>query len=765
MPITGSQKAWMYAQFGVARFGATRFGYHSAHAFLSIGGVQVAVGYAGAGRVLLNSPTVTDILNEQPNRMEWTAMGARPTAGQEAILQLGSMNGGRRMFGGHILDVQQFYVGQKPAAPNIQYQVSAVDYTWQLGFQKVTAFYAEQSATTIAQSLISAYAAVNGFTSANVQAGLPTVPGGITFTDEDLPNALTRLAKRIGGYWYVDYFKDLHFFLTDTGPNPADLVAAHPSLADFVHGIDLSQHINRVYVEGRGSSLLGAVLIGDTMIPLIALDMFTVMAGVFAKVSFQGSDGGAQHLTYTGVVPGGGGTLVGPGIGPASAPTLTPAGGAGLGTGLYLYAVTFITAAGESLPSPTASVTTGVVAPPTTTMGVTTQSGGSINLGHHYWAYTFVNAAGETTAGPLQSSVVAGTHKTYNFFGIQVGPSGTTARKIYRTVVYGPGPAPLLKLVGTIADNTTTTFTDAIADASLGAAIPTVNTATSAQVDLTNIPIGAAAVTQRKVYRTVVGGAQLKLQSTIANNSATTLLDATADGSLGANVPTTDTSGLLQPDGQFVAGSITLQVAGTGAFQAGGGWAVIGNGEQVIRYTGISAGSLTGIPASGVGAITAAVSYNSTVTAAPMLTGIPATGTGSIATGLSAGDEVYLVVQRDDTAAQATLATRLGGDGIREEWIQDRRLSIPEATARGDAFLASRPLDAASVNYTCRDLNTVSGKDIVVNLVAPTSVAGTFKIQQVVISDFRPFPNQLPTFAVQASAQRHSFEDLLRRAR
>lgn len=749
-----------YTQLGVWRLGAARLGSHSAHAFLSISGVQVAVGYSGAGRTLLDSLTVTDELNETPNTMQWTAMGAKPTVGQAVILQLGSMNNGRRFFAGHVLTVEQFYVG-KPA--NIEYHVSAVDYTWLLGLKKVTAFYAEQSATPIAQSLISAYAAVNGFTTTNVAAGLPTVPGGITFTDEDLPNALTRLAARIGAYWYVDYNKDLHVFLTDAGQNPTDLTASHPSLADVVHAIDLSQHVNRVYVEGRGSTLLGAVLVGDTLIPLVSVDMFEA-SGEFAKISFQGSDGGAQHLTFTGVVRGGAGTVVGPGLTPAAAPSGTRAAGAGVTAGTHQIAYGWRTAAGPTLPGPLLTLATGFVDPPASGASAGLGTGSLDHNAYYAMAYTFTTAAGETTASSrqwLQTDANGGIQ----WSSIDTGPSGTTGRKLYRTdgqASQAAAMAAQLKLLTTLADNSTTIYNDGVADGSLGANVPTSNTATAAQFDLSAIAVGPAGTTSRDVYMTTAGGAQLKLVTNIADNTTTTLTVTTADGSLGANAPSTDTSGLTQPDGQVNPGGTSLTVASTAAFESGGGWALIGNGDQVIRYTGFSAGALTGIPASGVGAITAAVAYNSTVTATPMLTGIPASGAGSIQTALTAGDEVYLVVRRDDAAAQATLASRLGGDGIREEWIQDRRLSIPEATARGDAILASRPLDAASLTYTCRDLNTVSGKDITVNLVAPTSVSGTFKIQRVVIANFRPYPTQYPTFTVDASAQKYSFEDLLR---
>ena len=103
------------------------------------------------------------------------------------------------------------------------------------------------------------------------------------------------------------------------------------------------------------------------------------------------------------------------------------------------------------------------------------------------------------------------------------------------------------------------------------------------------------------------------------------------------------------------------------------------------------------------------------------------------------------------------------GPGIREEWVQDRRLSIPEARARGNATLALRPLEDVTITYRCRDLRTASGKTITVNLPAPTNVSGTFKIQTVTIANFRPYPTQYPTYTVTASSRHFNFEDWLRR--
>jgi hypothetical protein len=208
-----------------------------------------------------------------------------------------------------------------------------------------------------------------------------------------------------------------------------------------------------------------------------------------------------------------------------------------------------------------------------------------------------------------------------------------------------------------------------------------------------------------------------------------------------------------------------LIVAGAGAFRSTGGWAVIGNGQQVIRYTGIAAGTLTGIPASGNGAITASVAYNSTVTAAPMLTGVPASGAGAILYAIEAGDDVNLLVTVDDAAAQANLAALIGGTGIKESYIQDRRLGSAESTARGKALLAQRSTELLTLAYRVRDPNTRSGRTVHVALPAPVNLTADLKIQDVTISQFWPVAGVGPTMTVTASSNFYSLADLLRVAR
>ena len=212
----------------------------------------------------------------------------------------------------------------------------------------------------------------------------------------------------------------------------------------------------------------------------------------------------------------------------------------------------------------------------------------------------------------------------------------------------------------------------------------------------------AAATTARKVYRW--DGNVWYLLTTLANNTTTTFVDTLATASLTpASWPATDTSGLLADGGQVLAGATTIPVSGTGAFPPTGGWVLSGNNR--VRYAGVTASTLTGIPATGDGAIRTRFPTGTPVTLAPMLTGIPASGVGAITAALVAGDELYLVVQVEDVARQGSIATMVkGGPGVREEWVQDRRLSIGEARARAQATLALRPLEDVTVSYVCRDL-------------------------------------------------------------
>jgi uncharacterized phiE125 gp8 family phage protein len=100
---------------------------------------------------------------------------------------------------------------------------------------------------------------------------------------------------------------------------------------------------------------------------------------------------------------------------------------------------------------------------------------GNVDNGAHRYRITFVTADGETDGGVVSSAVTV-TDKAVNgkvsLTGIPLGGSSVTARKLYRTVAGGS----TYLLLATLADNTTTVYTDNVADSSLGAGAPSVNT-------------------------------------------------------------------------------------------------------------------------------------------------------------------------------------------------------------------------------------------------------------------------------------------------
>jgi hypothetical protein len=64
-------------------------------------------------------------------------------------------------------------------------------------------------------------------------------------------------------------------------------------------------------------------------------------------------------------------------------------------------------------------------------------------------------------------------------------------------------------------------------------------------VALSGISKGPTGTIARKIYRTAAGGSQLKLLATLSDNTTTEYADATADGSLGANAPTSTSTAVL----------------------------------------------------------------------------------------------------------------------------------------------------------------------------------------------------------------------------
>ncbi len=77
-----------------------------------------------------------------------------------------------------------------------------------------------------------------------------------------------------------------------------------------------------------------------------------------------------------------------------------------------------------------------------------------------------------------------------------------------------------------------------------GTASATVNPS-SQEVDVSSIPIGPTGVVERVLYRTKANGSTFYYLTTLADNTTTSYTDNTPDSSLGAQMPTTNTTGAV----------------------------------------------------------------------------------------------------------------------------------------------------------------------------------------------------------------------------
>lgn len=783
-----------------------------------------AVIFQLAGELLTGDPifgslSIHDAINAAPNTGRMRLTTTEPQAGETIQIGLGTLDDDHLIFGGEIQADDFSYIGTPEASPS--YPVRLIDHTFTINKRRPFGTWVDVSATTIARAIASRFAPT--FTTVGVQEGLPLVSINFDGT-ADFMSCMGALAKAIStdtvvGRTDVTYAKDL---ILSNVPDSATLDPVdidHPPLNDpspITFSTDLSQLRTRVYGKGHGETVPCDVAAGETIVPLTTTALFTVAGG---QAIAGTTAGGAQTeiLTYAGVQLGGTSLIVGPGVAPSVKPTAAVATGGSLTAGTHQWAYVWGTAAGTSLPSPISAVVTarnstppmqGVAptsypAPDVQTTSATNFFASSAGLtpGSSYtYRVQFRNSAGGWgDLGPASAAVIAlpATNDASKASPIQITfdapgpghPSGEDGRLVNEYYVYryedGSTTGELIGFSGDISGLLSIFFLWTFTATDRGGGNGDPPTASSSGAYFTSalsaIAIGPTGTTFREVYQTEAGGTQLKLMSTIANNTATTATANAADAALGGNAPTSDTSGFTQPTGQINAGASSILTAGIGDTPVNGGW--IQAGQQFVRYTGISGNTLTGIPISGNGAIVSTILYNSQIVGVPALTDV--NHSNGLARAVASGSTVAIWVQRDDLVAQAALgALELDDDGnptdgIREYTIIDGRRGETSLTALVDADLAifSRPI--VSAHYYTRDVETKSGRTVLIDLdssiydaafydpafydASPLGlVGGDFTIQDVTITC--DGPALFPLREVTASSVAFTLQDLYRRA-
>jgi hypothetical protein len=327
---------------------------------------------------------------------------------------------------------------------------------------------------------------------------------------------------------------------------------------------------------GAGSAAIfngGNVGIGTTF-PNASLEVagtslfHPAAADTTSLLQIQNAAGGAlfNSDTLNSIITVGQGNLLVTGLGVPAAPTLAAGsnqGGtlSGSAATTYYYKVTAINTAGnETLASPETSFNgasfTPLTAPGAPSLALT--AGTNLGIGLYRYKVTFVTANGETTGGTTASITTTASNQAVNLTNIAVGPSGTTARKIYRTTVGAADGTQLL--LTTINDNSTTIYSDTTADGGLGAALPGSNTA---RTNLNNISVSFAIIpgsTTYRIYRGTTAGSENAYQTT-----ATSPFTDTGAAGTGASTPTSSSVERLGIGTATPTANLT--VAGTGLFK------------------------------------------------------------------------------------------------------------------------------------------------------------------------------------------------------
>jgi hypothetical protein len=167
-----------------------------------------------------------------------------------------------------------------------------------------------------------------------------------------------------------------------------------------------------------------------------------------------------------------------------------------------------------------AYVINATTASPGTIHSLAAGSSGNPN-GAYRTVVTFLSAFGETTPGGEVDITV--TNDQILWTNIPTGPPGCTGRNLYRTVA--GGGANTEKLVTTISDNVTTSFTDNVADGSLGVSVPITNTYGATYIQAVTAILAAHSLT----YNVVTDSLARSLPSDLSWAAGTSWLSVISD--------------------------------------------------------------------------------------------------------------------------------------------------------------------------------------------------------------------------------------------
>ncbi len=185
---------------------------------------------------------ISDLLTKEINTCTFEIYGTyanKPLAGQEVIIK----KGGVKLFHGRITAIE----AEKLAGNEFVFFVECSD--WQIDLDKklVIETFEGQTLYYIVDFINTKYCA--GFTVNNVANPGATI-NRIQFNYALVSECFEQLADQTGLDWYVDYDKDIHFFVFDENAAPIALEDNGTEFYDLIITPDYTQIVNKIWAQG-----------------------------------------------------------------------------------------------------------------------------------------------------------------------------------------------------------------------------------------------------------------------------------------------------------------------------------------------------------------------------------------------------------------------------------------------------------------------------------------------------------------------------------
>lgn len=284
--------AYLQARSGIARAGVTHAGWSPSAVSFRVGGTARTIQHNATSRF-----SIHEQLDGQPSKLQFDAYGYTPTLGQSVTFAWTTPDA--YLFAGTVtrrsmrLDKDRLAVWRCEALD---------DGGWLMNrYAKVTATYRRLGVNTILARILA------DFTDGGFRVGYcPASLGDLTaieFSQENVSQAIDKLAAAVGTYWRVD--PERRVYLADTWPDGNALSLSNSAdIREVFYDDDLTQLRNRTTVIGGGSTTSAQTAGGATTLAVQDTTPFLAAGGtVFVE---------RQVVTYTGYsVSSGPGTLTG----------------------------------------------------------------------------------------------------------------------------------------------------------------------------------------------------------------------------------------------------------------------------------------------------------------------------------------------------------------------------------------------------------------------------------------------------------------------